>query len=423
MTNVLASSRIPSRIGLLATALGGLVIAARASAGVTVVDPAGGPGGALLQSTIDAASAGDLLIIRAGDYSQVSPIVVNGKAITLQCDAASPVALAGLKISAIGAGSRFVARGFHVETKQDFAIRPGVEVANCAGTVWLEECTIDGADGDPAPPFLAIAGAIGIKATGATDLVIERCAITGGNGAYYAGLTNMVSNGGHGARFDSSAVTVHDSTFTGGNTGGGPSPSGNSIVAGSGIWMNHTALFCAGVVSTGGNLLVTLPFSWSGAGLDATASTSRLRDSEFHRGSGPPGQTAADIAQDPATIFTYPAPAASFSVSAPVVSGNNATLTFTGVAGDTVVLFAGLAGGTTFLGYYQGALLVNGGPIAGPFVLGVVPPSGTLNVLVPTAPLPAAAPDGATLQLQAVVTAPSAKLEPGSTFVQIRAGL
>src|SRR5262245_37375214 len=95
-----------------------LAAGAMSRGSVIIVDPAGGPGGAaLLQSAIDAAQDGDILLLRPGEYSSApaSHPQLIGKSLALIVDGPpGGVVLSGLRVVNANSGSFVLVRGLHV---------------------------------------------------------------------------------------------------------------------------------------------------------------------------------------------------------------------------------------------------------------------------------------------------------------------
>lgn len=105
---------------------------------VWVVDDDTGPGVdfASISLAVPAAAEGDTILVKAGTYDGF--IVVN-KSLTIQADAgASVVVEHPITLHDFAANRSIVLRGLDVVT----GLEVGLIVANCAGTIWIEECTI-----------------------------------------------------------------------------------------------------------------------------------------------------------------------------------------------------------------------------------------------------------------------------------------
>src|SRR5262245_53145394 len=126
-----------------------LAAAATSRGSVIVVDPGGGSGGAaLLQSAIDAAQDGDILLLRPGDYASAAgnhpQIVDKGLALIVDGPPGS-VVLSGLRIASALPDSHVFERGLVVAPQPLVASGAGVVEADSAGTIWLEDCVLAGA--------------------------------------------------------------------------------------------------------------------------------------------------------------------------------------------------------------------------------------------------------------------------------------
>jgi len=99
-----------------------------------------GTGFTSLAAAVAAAADGDVLLLRGGLHDAVA---LGDKSLTLQ-GAGVPGELAqlrGLSVTGLAAGERVVARGMYIISPQHARV---LEIADCAGLVWLEDMTVTG---------------------------------------------------------------------------------------------------------------------------------------------------------------------------------------------------------------------------------------------------------------------------------------
>jgi len=114
-----------------------------AQGAVWVVDQQAGAGSdfTTIEEAVAAASDGDFVLIRAGDYGEF--LTIDDKALTLQAEAGAVVRASRLLVRNLAPGKSFVARGFtlHHFTGATFAL----DALSNAGTVWFEDCHVESA--------------------------------------------------------------------------------------------------------------------------------------------------------------------------------------------------------------------------------------------------------------------------------------
>src|SRR6185436_1169764 len=115
--------------------------------------PQGAPGEPILQAALNAAQDGDVLLVRAGTYTGVTQMSVAGKGVTVINDSGAPLQLSPLGITGVPASSTFAVRGITITAQPLlFAASPAAIAADqCAGTIWLEDCVLNGASGMVVP--------------------------------------------------------------------------------------------------------------------------------------------------------------------------------------------------------------------------------------------------------------------------------
>jgi hypothetical protein len=406
--------------------LAAVALAAVAKAGVIVVDPGGGDGTAQLTTALNDALDGDIVLVRAGIYTySTSPYLytIDGKGLTLTTDAAAPPTLGALQIRNVPAGSTVTVRGLtlgmSVVPVEGGPSSPGVYAHDDPGNVWIEDCTLNGANGSDLFLLGNLAGQPGLRTESAPSVTVQRCTVNGGRGANFKmfGLIKLYSTSG-GAGLDSdlgSSISMHECTLLGGQGGNGPTFPGTDFGSGgdgAGVHGNST-LHLAGCSLTGAsNGTNTNEFDEAGSGVNFEFGTVFQRDSTFTPGVLVPTGVAG-VPAWPSMIYVHsePAPARSLVVSSPLQEGAPGTIAVDGEPGDAVTLLIALHSGWTLLQSKQGVLELNplpallllplgttdaGGNLSLPFITPNLPPS-TLGVTIPMQMLVSSG-DGLTLE-------------------------
>lgn len=399
------------------------LLAAPAAAGqVLVVDDDGGPGvdHTDLQAAIDAAASGDVILVKDGLYGAIT---VAGKGVTVVAEADAVARVDGpWTVLNLPAGELTVLRGLSTATPGGH----GATVRNCAGAVWLEDCTIVAAHGSGILPT-----GHGVEIETAANVVVARCTVTAGNGANL-GLFGEPSGGGHGVSSIGSQVAVLDCDLTGGH--GADAPDGEWYDAGrggSGVWVFDSVAIVAGGAATGGtggegdyddDIWIGKTCGDGGEGGSGVeiessllpfgapvASAVTVRDHLVTPGQGgwsfcgSPGADGQPVDADgaaPHDLSILGHGARSFSVNSPVRGGTNARLEFAGSPGDVVLALVGSQATWLDLGQQPAPYVL------ADFLLGVGPWTlGASGTTIQPVPIPPQGPSfsGATLPLMGVV--------------------
>lgn len=374
------------------TALMALTPTSLGQGAVHVVDDDGPAPFADIQSAIDAAADNDLILVRDGSYGFFA---VDGKSLTImpESDAASVVVWGPFLLGApavgianLAAGQSVTVRGITVNT---FGVTAGeipLEVTDCAGPVLIEDCLFDTQQGDVA------------QVDGSATVVFTRCTLISDSGFFDSFESIWLTR--HALVGTNSNLYVYDSTFIGPL---GPDSDGQVFQilqpgnGGDALNLEGCTLYASGSTLLGGDGGSGVPggcYDGGNAGdgiqFDA-ACTVRLLDTTT--AAGVPGQpspscgaAAGNPGQDlngPAGIVTQLAgDARSLDVGSPVVEGTSVPFTFTGQAGDTVLLVIGLE---PDLGTYYPAFGVVQ-LVEAPWVLlpmGTIPAGGVLQANLP----------------------------------------
>ena len=129
------------RAALLALQLMPTIAAAQS---VHTVDDDGPADFADLQSAVDAAAPGDVVLVASGTYAAFT---VSGKGLFVTADLGALVELEGcLTISAVPAGESFVLRGLLPPSDLSIpVVWSSLRIVDCAGPVWVEQATFSAA--------------------------------------------------------------------------------------------------------------------------------------------------------------------------------------------------------------------------------------------------------------------------------------
>lgn len=384
-----------------------------------------------IAAAVSAAVDGDLVLVRAGTYGGFT---LDGKAVAIVADAGADVIVFGpVRVQNLAPGRMARLTGLAVASVGSDALA----VRDCVGSVRIEECVCSAYTLSASTP---VHGAV---VTHADDVVFARSTLRGGvastsgaaagDGARCAnarvallasetrgapgahgdsGAPAAGGAGGVGLRVVASEVYASDATFVGGDGGrGGVAPTGLGGCA-------------SGQPLVGGD---------GGVGLVVDgASIVRSRAAHEHGGAGGIGgvntcgsfaSPGADGAARVGTVVALSGAACGLRTPRVARAGTPATLTVTGAPGDRVVLFVTSRPAHQWNGVFDAPQLV-GAPIERRVTAGVLPPSGSADVIVV---VPALAPGRLFLarQIQAWVLTPGgpARLGDAATWTVVDASL
>ncbi len=396
-----------------------VAVLAQAQAGVAIVDAGGGGNYTTVQAAVNAASAGDIVLVRAGTY--VESVTVAGKGIVIAADpAGSTFSLRGLIVSGVPAGQTFAIRGASSELYLGFfQASASIAVQNCTGAVRIEDVAWTAAAGYGGPfGFATVPGSPALVAANCAALAIVHSTLGGGRGSDYCNCGAIASYygsaGGAGADVSGGRVEVVDSTIRGG-AGGAYWPSQGYAPGGLGMKIANGAAMIAGSTIQGGD------FVGDGLVVATPAAPVVLFDSTIASGS----QGGAVLVAGPGDTLALPGNARHLAVTSPVREGQTVSVDLKGTGGDLVLLVLGVQGATLPVPGVAGWLLV-APPLQGPFVLAVLPPSGALMLTASAPSLTSAALTGFTSYLQAAflpATGAQAVLGTGAALVLVDSSL
>src|SRR5262245_18147450 len=193
-------------------------LAGAVRADVLVVDPQGGPGGALLNATLAGAQDGDILLLKPGDYTDAE-VTAAGKLVSLVADAGgAQITLRRLVVTPSFHYGTILVRGIRAEP---LPVPASLASGLIAGgtfetptTFWLEDCTVFGnpVDPDGPGPFQPLPGNA-LTVGNVTRAVVVRCEATGAAGLDAPPGGKGATGGGAGASLNGNVV-VDECTFT-----------------------------------------------------------------------------------------------------------------------------------------------------------------------------------------------------------------
>lgn len=384
---------------------------------------------ATLQSAIDAAADGDIIVL-AGAWSAAvngASVLVDGKGLTLVAAEGSAPGLRQLRLRNLPAGGRIVLRGLRLDQPEPViessssAYAGRVTAQDCAGAIWIEDCTLMGEHGMGTGFFgLNSEGQAGLFVDHCAAVNVERCELRGGHGTDAGGVGMGAWNateGGAGLRAVESSCAVRSSTLTGDHAGEG----GVALWAGAGAELAGGQLLLTGCEVQGGDDLDTGTNPAAGLLIVGSGAVAR-RATSIAAGAGFPQMP--DISAPPGNVVKeYPAPPRTVELDSPLHEQQAGTLHLAGAPGDQLFLFAGFQGGALPISGKQGTLSI-ALPLLGPFVVGAIGPAGVLDVPFTTPDLVNPAALGSVTLLQLAAKSGSKVLLEGTTaFIQLDASV
>lgn len=215
-----------------------LLLAPLVRADVRVVAPTGAPY-AEIQAAVDAASDGDVVLVKSGTYAS---FVIRNLSVAIVADAGAVVDVEGsIRVSGVAATRTVVLAGLRATgtISGSDSTRHGLFARNCAGSLRLYGCTLTGVPlntGIVLPPSSHYPSPLpacyegqGAYLEGCVDVALAGCALSGSSAPATSGYFGHgtrpwagIVDGGHGLYAVGSQVAVYDSTLQGGRSGLGP---------------------------------------------------------------------------------------------------------------------------------------------------------------------------------------------------------
>lgn len=383
------------RLRFLSHLLFALAAPAFAADVIEVPNPAAG-----IQSAVDAAQPGDVVLIAAGTYEE--GVFVVGKGVSLVAD--GPVFLRRLEITDVPAGQTMLVDGFTVSTAG--TVVTGFEVPlvveDCAGSVRVQDCNLCGTPGFAGLVFgpMPYDGFPAAQFVRCDDVAVVGSSAEGGFGdtLFDEDIDGTATSGASAIEVEDSFVVIDGCELIGGfggdilDTVTDPGGTGGSGVDVSGFGKT-IVVGCTIVGGDGGNAdcdFIGCGFGGGGGHgvLLTDGGSAALRDVDFTPGIGgldgdfstkaDDGQIAAEFG---GSARFLDAAARGFDATTPVREGGAVTLSFTGEGGDLVALYTAFDGSWTPLGAGgQGVFLLGAPLLFGDLFVGAIPAGGTLIV-------------------------------------------
>lgn len=386
-----SASRRPFAI-VSRTLLGCVLLAGAVAAQgtVLVVDDDGGPGVDFtdVPSAVAAASSGDMILVRAGDYT--GDFVIDGKGLMLAAETNSVVNLQGSQVDVqnLAANQHVILRGIDTFVGQ-------FNFTNNLGTIWVEDAQLAYGDWDTEATIVA---------NDCANVVIRDCEIYGMSVVTVFAADWAAS---HAVWGSNSQITVSNSTLFGGPGDG--SPYGQDVNGGDGVHLVSGSVFVSSSDLFGGDGSDKM----GGAGMELAAGVSSyLKDTTLTAG---PGQTPGQplVAVDPPLQLAGVPPL--LTIDSPLRYGNEVVVDVFADPGSVVFLLKQTTPYGLFAPQFGGVLLIDLS-ISHTVVLGVMPGSGqlTLSAIVPALPFF----EGIQLANQVAVVPPTGGVQLGNgTYV------
>jgi predicted outer membrane repeat protein len=298
-----------------------------------------------IQSAIDAAGDGGVMIVGRGSYA---PFVIDGRSIVLYAVPGADVEVTGtIEIRNVASSQAVFVAGLAstgVETLDGSG--PGLRLANCAGHVRFLDCTFRGGAGTNDPPHDCSQlgrGSPGASVDGSARVAFTRCTLVGGaSGSEDASTACAAFDGADGLLSNQSVVCLHQCVCAGGaggDAGSSPGAGGRGASATGDGWFASGTSFTGGrggdawdsaVGADGGDGV----FVASDAGVHlldcALAGGAGGAGLQWNGNSGAPSSGPGVLVQHPGATRWVEGPRIASDLSSP-------TITFHGTAGDQMV--------------------------------------------------------------------------------------
>ena len=369
-------------------------------ADVLVVDGGGGGDFTTLTAAVQAATDGDTILVRDGQYVEPGPVVIDGKVLTIAADwfdpNQSPAGVSirpGLVVRNLAPGEQVVLQNLRLEgspSSATQAAQPGLALLDNLSHVRIQACVLVGGSGahndnTDGAPGLDVAGSYSTGLTG--------CVLIGGGGQFSPTLAVKTGDGGSGLRLSGGQVHVSSSQamggLGGGNIVGGWADGGHG---GDGIEHVSGTMFVVGSGARGGDggtshfggdgghglHLGGAGFAWLMAGSWSSGGNGGWSDV------GPGGADGQDVLDPSGLVTDHGGTPHGFDVTSPLRERQAGALRLDGDPSDSTLLFASLGWHQIAFPGKQGVLMLNPAALIGPFLFGTG--SAVLPFVAPTLP-------------------------------------
>jgi hypothetical protein len=354
--------------------------AAAARAEVIVIDPGTGSGAPALAAALKGAFAGDVILLKAGNYDQGAPFEIHSGVTLLPAPGAGRIALRFVHVEDVWDGQTVVLRGLDIGSPDALDLFPTLRILNNGAATWLEDCTIHGGDGLPKTnPFGPGNGGTAVYVDVA-EAVFRHCTLTGGRGVDGDDPQGVFAGSGGWALAlgNFAEVALHDCTLTGGDSGNGtPSPfvPANGATA---LSINSGDATIAGCTLTGGAEGAGNDGQpgHSGSALTDFLASSDVRILQSTLTAGPvqgAGTLAPAISDPPHKVKLLDEPARSLVLPDQLREGESGVLQIDGEPGDLAMVLLSLDATLIPLAGQEGTLVTDLVTLQGPIVVGVLP--------------------------------------------------
>ncbi len=362
---------------------------------VWIVDPATDGSLADLQPTIDAASDGDVVLVRGGAYL---PFTLDARSLRVLGDVGAAVEIQGtvtvknLPVDGVVVLAGLEATGAARLPGSD----PGLSLVDDQGFVRVEACTFRGGAGYTGPFCEDLGDGGGGAVIQASDrVVLAACTLVGGLGGYDQTGSCAGLPGGDGLAATGSTIALYDATVRGGDGGGVPQTGFPQTGGRGGQGLRQTGgrVFSSATTFYGGNGGTNWFGGDGGDAFELDGATADLRACVFRPGRGALGLIGAagrggarrvgdgtfDFLSGAARVFAGPRLVPDFGPM---------RITVTGTPGDRVWIVGSSALAQRFVPSLGGERLLPAPSWFTSDPQGIVPASGVLVLDLPRATLP-----------------------------------
>ncbi len=366
------------------------ILAAPALADVFVVDKSGAGDFTQTFQAVTSVSSGDTLVVRSGDYGQAATISAIRRGMTIVAD--GDVTDMRVVIIDLPAGEQVIIRG--IDFSAASASHATLEITDCAGDVWIEDCTFENT-----AAALSDGGQAGAAIVNSANVLFSRCSFRASDGLDTLTFPPIpASDGGIALDVKGANVSLYECEMIGGRGGDHEF----ATLTTSGGWGG------AGLKALDADVLLAGSRVVGGDGGDSVATSTRLSspawggDAVMFQGIGKKLRMTTDVVLEPgfggvndsgeigpngqlfdvtsgADAQIYAGDTRALSVTPLAREGEIVTLSYIGKGPDVVGLLVSLTYDYTPFSGAKGTL-VPGAPFLQSFILGIPGPDGTLDV-------------------------------------------